>query len=132
MLGAFTFNKTQKTHATQPKCKRTRLDWLGNQLTQSYSYAQYDRKKAKIDSGDLNYNSSNANDSTDDDFNTIDNKQSKPVEYKRLVKDFFKVLRIDFTSGDELRNKYNKLSATKQENWSQNQFNLLGLLRLGL
>ena len=132
MLSVLTSNKAQKMHITQPKRKRERLDWLGNQQTQSHFYAQYGRKKAKIANRDSEYNLSNANDSIDDDFDTTDNKKSEPDEYKRLVKDFFEDLKIDLTSSNELRNKYNNFPAAKQENWSQDQFNLLALLCLEL
>ena len=108
------------------RCKR-----LGDQLTQSDSYARYGRKRAKIGDGDSDFNSDDANDdSTDDDFDTEDDEQSEPDEYKRLAEEFFEDLKIDPTSGDELRNRYNKLTAAEQENWFQDQFNLLALLRL--
>lgn len=101
----------------RPKQKYVRLDRLEDQLTQSDFYTRYGRKKAKISNGDPDYNLDDANnDSTDNNFNTKDNKQTDPDEYKRLAENFYEDLNINFTSGDDVRNRYNKLMAAKQEN----------------
>lgn len=119
MLDTPAFNEIQqKIRATRPKQKLAKPDRLRNQLTQSNFYTWYDRKKTKIDDRDLDYNLDNANNNfTDNDFDTKNNKQTDLDEYKRLTEDFFKDLKINPTSDDDLKIKYNKLMAAKQENW---------------
>ena len=108
------------------------MDRLGDHLVQTKQYAWYKRsKKARTrkpndTSEDINF----VPEETKNTENLEDDDKESDLEYQKVIEKFLEDLKIDPTTADNVKSKYNKFTSAEQENWSQDQYNLRALLCL--
>ncbi|MCJ1261940.1 hypothetical protein MMC22_001809 [Lobaria immixta] len=122
----------QETTEERSKQKQGRPERLRDYLVQTEQYAWYGQsKKARTckpndTPKDVNF----VLEETEDTEDLEDNNKESDLEYQKVVEEFLENLKINLTTVEDVKSKYNKLTSAEQENWSQDQYNLNALLRL--
>lgn len=111
-------NVQQETTEKRPKRKQGKPNRLEDHLVQIKQYTWY-RQLKKTRTREPNDTSKDIDfvlEETENMEDSENNDEKNNLEYQKVVEEFLKNLKIDPTTADSVKSKYNKLTSAEQEN----------------